>query len=86
MGGVNVTVETVGRQCGQVVLLGLPLIIVVSLVSGDDDQRLTVEVGQGRACCIAAFASTNSSMKLPRWRAVDELARASSREHGGRLP
>ena len=38
------------------------------------------------ACCIDAFASRNSSMKLARLRAVDALARASSRERGGRVP
>jgi hypothetical protein len=38
------------------------------------------------ACCIDAEPSRKSSMKLPRDRAVDELARYSSRERGGRLP
>jgi hypothetical protein len=47
VGGVGVSVESVGRQCGHAVLLRLPL-IVGSLVCGEDDQRLTVEAGQGR--------------------------------------
>jgi hypothetical protein len=38
------------------------------------------------ACCIDLDPSRNSSSQLARWRAVEELARASSRERGGRLP
>src|SRR5215213_6466897 len=48
VGGVRVTMETVGRQRGHVVLLGLPLIVVDSLICGEDHQRLTVEAGEGR--------------------------------------
>ena len=47
VGGVSVSVETVGGQGGQVVLLGLPLVVVVPLIGGDDDQRLAVQAGEG---------------------------------------
>ena len=47
---------------------------------------LPLRLVRDAACCIALFASTNSSMKLPRLRAVDALARASSWTRGGRLP
>jgi len=85
VGGVDVAVEAVGRQRSEVVLLRLPFIVGVS-IGGEDDKRLTVEVGQGRRWCTEADPSTDSSMKLARCRAVEELARASSRERGGRLP
>jgi hypothetical protein len=78
VGGVNVTVETVGRQCRQVVLLRLPFVVVplsaVTTMSG-----LPLRSVRDAACCIDADPSTASSMKLPRWRAVEALARASSR-------
>ena len=65
VGGVGVTVETVGRQGGQLVLLGLPLVVVVALVGGEDDQRLTV-AGWSATTPAASPCSpaTNSSMKL----------------------
>ena len=85
VGSVRVPVETVGRQCGHLVLLRLPLIVGDSLVCGEDDQRLAVEAGQGRRLCDDLEPSRNSSMKLARCRAVEELARASSRERGGRV-
>src|SRR5215204_3031023 len=47
VGGLSVTVETLGRQRGHAVLLRLPLIVGYSLICGEDDQRLTVEAGQG---------------------------------------
>jgi hypothetical protein len=47
VGGIGVTVEAVGRQCGQAVLLRLPFIVGVS-IGGVDAERLTAEVGQGR--------------------------------------
>ena len=46
-GGVGDTVETVGRHFGHVVLLLLPSSSVPG-VCGENDERLTVEVGQGR--------------------------------------
>jgi hypothetical protein len=39
--------EAVGRRCGQVVLLRSPFIVMVSLIGGEDEERLTAEVGQG---------------------------------------
>jgi hypothetical protein len=47
VGGVNVPVETVCQQRGQVVLLRLPFIGAIS-IGGEDDKRLTAEVGQRR--------------------------------------
>lgn len=47
MGGVTVPVETVCQQRGQVVLLRLPFIGAIS-IGGEDDKRLTAEVGQRR--------------------------------------
>jgi hypothetical protein len=37
------------------------------------------------ACCIDVFATPYSSTELARLLAVDEVARASSRERGGRV-
>ena len=47
VGGVDVAVEAVSRQRGEVVLLRLPFIVGVS-IGGEDDKRLTGEVGQRR--------------------------------------
>jgi len=85
VGGVNVTMEIVGRQGGQVVLLRLhpssAFLSAVRTISGLPPRSVSND-----ACCIDADPSRNSSMKLAKCLAVDELARASSRERGGRLP
>ena len=58
MGGVRVTVETVGRQCGHVVLLRLPLIVVLPSSAVRTISGLPLRLVRADACCIDVFAST----------------------------
>ena len=46
---------------------------------------LPLRLVRADACCIDVFATAYSSTELARCRAVEELARASSRERGGRV-
>jgi hypothetical protein len=46
-GGVGDTVETIRRQCGHLILRLLPSRGVPG-IRGEDDERLTVQVGQRR--------------------------------------
>jgi hypothetical protein len=85
-GGLGDTVDTVGRQRGQVVLRQLPFRVVWPVSAVRTISGLPPRSVRDDACCIDAEPSRKSSMKLPRDRAVDELARYSSRERGCRLP
>ena len=78
-GGLGDTVDTVGRQRGQVVLRQLPFRVVWPVSAVRTISGLPLRSVKDAASCIDADPE-NSSMKLPRWRAVEELARASSRD------
>jgi hypothetical protein len=86
-GGVGDTLESVGRHRGLALcsFAGCHCaswqVTAVTTMSG-----LALRFAIDDACWIAVDPSTDSSMKLARWWAVDELARTSSRECGGRLP
>jgi hypothetical protein len=73
------------RHSRHVVLRRLPGRVVPG-IGGEDEERLTVEIGQGRRLMYRRARHYVLLDELARWRAVDALARASSRERGGTLP
>src|SRR5215207_4563058 len=66
-------------SCADLCFASFP-VSAVRTISG-----LPLRLVRADACCIDVFATPYSSTKLARWLAVEELARASSRERGGRV-